>query len=396
MVDPIDYGAPLRASILSGLQGGALLQGIGLRSQAMEQARQGQLMQQQFTRDWQEAYSSGDPSAMEAIIAKYPEQMETVQKAIGFRDDNHRVALGNAARDLRIAAQNGDSSAFTDIAARYEETLRSVGSSSDEISSLYQNDPQKTMQIIDTVGMGALGVKDYYSVRNEQDKNSLARSKLDMENARGWAGLNQQAQNHADDMMMKKLGYQQQQLQNQYENSNNQLKQQELQQKIDANKDAQLQRQQVVVQSKNDMYTAQKLAEELAADPNLDNIVGTVTTADTGWLSGTFRSSSADKISKAKQLQGLLSTERLKAFKGSTSDKDLEMAYQLATGLRLTDNGIKGSPNTVRKQLKQLSAKLKTSLKGYIPDYVQADSQPQEGSPDGVYTTKSGIQYRVE
>lgn len=153
---PIDYTSG--NGFLQGLQGAGMYQQV---QQQKAQAEQ-QKAQQQFQRDWQTAYASGDPAALDAIVAKYPQQMETVQKAIGFRDDNHRMALGNAARDLRIAAASGNPAAFAQAAAQHRATLQSVGSTPEDLFKQYQQDPRGTQHIIDTVGMGALGVKDYY------------------------------------------------------------------------------------------------------------------------------------------------------------------------------------------------------------------------------------------
>ncbi|MGP6463297.1 phage DNA ejection protein [Pantoea agglomerans] len=157
--------------------GQAQLAGLTLQRQQQQAAA---AQAQRFQRDWQVAYSSGDPAALEAVVAKYPGQMELVQKAIGFRDDNHRMALGNAARDLRIAAQSGDPAAFAQVAAKNAATLQSVGSSPQELWQQYRNDPQGTQQIIDAVGMGALGVKEYYGVENDRARNALTQRGQDI------------------------------------------------------------------------------------------------------------------------------------------------------------------------------------------------------------------------
>ncbi|MCX8965120.1 DNA transfer protein [Erwinia psidii] len=167
---PIDYTSG--NGFLQGLQGAGLYQRVQQQKAQAEQQQAEQQQLQQFQRDWQTAYSSGDPAALDALVAKYPQQMETVQKAIGFRDDNHRMALGNAARDLRVAAASGDPAAFARTAMKHKSTLQSVGSTPEQLYQQFQQDPKGTQQLIDTVGMSSLGVKDYYGV--ESDRNKLA------------------------------------------------------------------------------------------------------------------------------------------------------------------------------------------------------------------------------
>ncbi|MCX8958314.1 hypothetical protein EHW64_19595 [Erwinia psidii] len=229
---PIDYTSG--NGFLQGLQGAGLYQQVQQQKAQAEQQQAEQQQLQQFRQDWQTAYSSGDPAALDALVAKYPQQMETVQKAIGFRDDNHRMALGNAARDLRVAAASGDPAAFARTAMKHKSTLQSVGSTPEQLYQQFQQDPKGTQQLIDTVGMSSLGVKDYYAEQGNRADRQIKRDQVADASARGWAGLRQSAQFHADDMELKKLNYQQKQLENQFKAADNDLKRQELQQRIDA------------------------------------------------------------------------------------------------------------------------------------------------------------------
>lgn len=353
--------------------GQAQLAGLTLQRQQQQAAA---AQAQQFQQDWQAAYSSGDPSALEAVVAKYPGQMELVQKAIGFRDDNHRMALGNTARDLRIAAQSGDPAAFAQVAAKHAATLHSVGSSPQELLQHYQQNPQGTQQIIDTVGMGALGIKDYYGVENDRAKNALTQRGQDLTNARGWAGLNQQAQFHADDLQLKKLNYQQKQLEHQFKAADNNLKRQELQQKIDANTEALTQRQQQVIQGKNMSWEAAQLARSIASDPALNVVTGSV-----GSRLPKFDDENIDLINKAQQLQSMLTAGNLGLLKGSMSDKDLAFIKSMSSGMNVSDTGIRGSYQATKGRLEQIASKLEAGLKGYSPDYAKKNHQVPAGLP---------------
>lgn len=147
--------------------GHAQLQSLTMQNQQAQQQAQ---LQQQFRQDWQQAYASGDPKALEAIAAKYPEQMETVQKGMGFRDENQRMQLGNAARDLRLALASKQPGAVSQAAQAHADTLASIGSSPEGLLQMLQDDPQGLARTVDLVGMSALGVKDYYDTEHKRDQ----------------------------------------------------------------------------------------------------------------------------------------------------------------------------------------------------------------------------------
>ncbi|MDE1492348.1 phage DNA ejection protein [Xenorhabdus bovienii] len=204
MVQPINY----YESLMPDLAGQALketqnrlgqsqLTGLNLQNQQMQQQMSEQQVKQQqlqqFQQEWGNSY--GDPLKMQALAGKYPAQMEMIQKAIGFQDDNHRMALGNAARDLRIALQSGNPQAVAQAAQVHERTLNTVGSGTKDIMQGFQNNPQGLMQTVDAVGMGALGVDKYYDIQDKKEGREIRRGELaesirnnDMTNARGIRG----------------------------------------------------------------------------------------------------------------------------------------------------------------------------------------------------------------
>lgn len=164
-ISPFDYTSG--NGFGQGLQLAGLQQQVQLQKDAVDLAQQQRQSQQQFQKDWQAAYSSGDPEQLNTLVAKYPGQIEAIKGAIGFRDDQHRVALGNTARDLRIAIQSGNPQAIAAAAQKNAGTLATVGSSPEEVLAQFQQDPQNLLHTIDTVGMGALGVKDYYDFQDK-------------------------------------------------------------------------------------------------------------------------------------------------------------------------------------------------------------------------------------
>ncbi|QLZ60927.1 phage DNA ejection protein [Citrobacter freundii] len=168
MVDPIDYTSGLNNSMLTGARLGGL---IGMsRQQALEnqKAEEAQALAKQFQTDWQGSF--GDPQKMTALAAKYPGQMEAIKSGIGFQDEQHQMSLGNAARDLRVAMATGNPQAVQQIALKHAGVLGSVGSSADDITQQFQQDPNGLANIVDAVGLSALGAKDYYGITGDRDK----------------------------------------------------------------------------------------------------------------------------------------------------------------------------------------------------------------------------------
>lgn len=168
MVDPIDYTSGLNNSMLTGARLGSL---IGMsRQQALEnqKAEEAQALAKQFQTDWQGSF--GDPQKMTALAAKYPGQMEAIKSGIGFQDEQHQMSLGNAARDLRVAMATGNPQAVQQTALKHAGVLGSVGSSADDITQQFQQDPNGLANIVDAVGLSALGAKDYYGITGDRDK----------------------------------------------------------------------------------------------------------------------------------------------------------------------------------------------------------------------------------
>lgn len=168
MVDPIDYTSGLNNSMLTGARLGGLI--IMSRQQDLEnqKAEEAQALAKQFQTDWQGSF--GDPQKMTALAAKYPGQMEAIKSGIGFQDEQHQMSLGNAARDLRVAMATGNPQAVQQTALKHAGVLGSVGSSADDITQQFQQDPNGLANIVDAVGLSALGAKDYYGITGDRDK----------------------------------------------------------------------------------------------------------------------------------------------------------------------------------------------------------------------------------
>lgn len=159
-IQPIDYGNP-GSGFLQGLQTSAAYKQNQQQNKAIDNSNQ-------FKQDWQSAY--GNPDAMNALAAKYPEQMQNIAQGIGYQNAEHQAALGAAAGDLRIAMQTGNPQSVVDAANKHASTLQSVGSSPGEIASLYQQNPQQLGGLVDAVGMTSLGPQAYFGYQQGNAK----------------------------------------------------------------------------------------------------------------------------------------------------------------------------------------------------------------------------------
>ncbi|HAT2215311.1 TPA: acyltransferase [Citrobacter freundii] len=173
IVNPIDYSGG--SGFLQGLKAYGGMQEIQQARMANEQAAAQQEALNAFKSDWQASF--GDPQKMSALVAKYPGQMDAIKAGIGFQDEQHQMSLGNAARDLRVTMATGKPQAVQLAAVKHAGVLNSVGSSVDDITQQFQQDPNGLANIVDAVGLSALGAKDYYGVQNDraQRQNDVAK-----------------------------------------------------------------------------------------------------------------------------------------------------------------------------------------------------------------------------
>ncbi|MBT0731018.1 phage DNA ejection protein [Rosenbergiella nectarea] len=175
-IQPIDYSSG-NSGFLQGIQTAYDLKQAQQQNQAIEENNQ-------FKQDWQN--TNGDPEKMNALMMKYPGQMQTISQGIGYQNDNHRAALGAAAGDIWTAMQTGNPQAVAQAATKHASTLATVGSSPDEISSMLQNNPQQLGHLINTVRMTSLTPDQYATVQQNnaklQQDGSIAGAKYQLDN----------------------------------------------------------------------------------------------------------------------------------------------------------------------------------------------------------------------
>lgn len=118
---------------------------------------------------------------------------------------------------------------------------------------------------------------------------------------------------------------------------------------------------------------ASALAREIAEDSSLPNVTGTVTT-----MLPVVRGESQDLINKAQRLESMLTYENLSLMSGVLTDRDIQFLGRLASGLNVTDGGIRGSTEGVRKRLLDIANKIDDALGAGVESESETGEIPAE------------------
>ncbi|HCT5651610.1 TPA: phage DNA ejection protein [Escherichia coli] len=191
------------------------LQGLRGVAEINQQARQ-QQRKAEFQKAYAGAFESGDRNKMRSLISEYPEEFESVQKGMGFIDDDQRNSIGHLATSAQIASSLG-TGAFGKFIADNEDEMRRLGISPESVAEMHVNDPQGFQRLAGSMALFSLGHEKYFDIKDRMEGRRLEQGRLDesmrqadMENARGWANIQnaqldraQRAQMHSDEMGLK-------------------------------------------------------------------------------------------------------------------------------------------------------------------------------------------------
>lgn len=235
------------------------LQGIGSVMDIYKQQESAQ-RQKEFQKAYGQAYASGDRNAMRQLAAQYPDQVDAVRNGMKFVDDDQRATVGNLAAGARLASSSPDG--MMSWLQNNASDLQRVGLNPMEVAQTYQQNPQAFADFADHLGMAALGPDQYFNVQDKIAGNAIAMRGQDI-------GQQTAAQNNAVTMrgqdIQADLGQQRINLDREsnrislenkrydrmMQQETNDLKRQELQQKIDANN-------QTLQQKRNDLNSGYK------------------------------------------------------------------------------------------------------------------------------------------
>lgn len=199
------------------------LQGLGSVAQTYQAAKQ-QEADAAFQKEYAAAIQSGDRQQVRDLMIKYPGQLEKIQSGMKWADEDQRNSIGTLAAGARLAASSPE--AMQSWLQNNAKELTRVGVDPNNVAQMYQQNPSGFGEFVDHLGMAALGPIDYFNVQDKMAGRQLEKGRLDesirqadMENARGWANIQnaqldraQRAQMHNDNVALKlqELGMKQQ------------------------------------------------------------------------------------------------------------------------------------------------------------------------------------------
>lgn len=169
-----------------------------------------------FQKGYADAYASGDREQMRNLITAFPEEFEEVRKGMGYVDDAQRDDFGNLALKAQVASSLGPG-AFGRFMMDNEKEMRRLGIPPETIAEMQVNDPQGFQHFTGNLALFSLGHEKYFDIKDRMEGRRLEQGRLDesirqadMENARGWANIQnaqldraQRAQMHSDEMGLK-------------------------------------------------------------------------------------------------------------------------------------------------------------------------------------------------
>ncbi|EPK4542399.1 phage DNA ejection protein [Serratia marcescens] len=346
------------------------------------------------------AWASGDNSGLIKFAQENPAFVAQAQQAFSGLDEQKRNELGQLAMQTNTALAQGPE-VYSKFVNDNSDRLKRLGADPNWMLQAGISSPEQLSHLTNVMTLGAVGPDKMLDYQDKQVGRQLEQGRLDesarqanMQNDTTIRGQNIAASNSAADRQIRLMQLRQDALVKQAANETNDLKRQELQLKVDANQQALQEKQQQKQMSLGYAAEAATLAREIAKDSSLGDITGSISSRIP-----TIQDSSQDLINKANRLQSLLTQDNLKMMSGVLTDRDITFLGNIASGLNITENGIKGSKDGVQKRLGAIAAKLddKLSASGYTPQQQQApDSTPAQQQGGGNFTSKSGITFTVK
>lgn len=156
-----------------GLQALKGLSGIA----GMYQQDQQQQRQNEFKQAYGSAFQSGDRTAMRNLAAQYPEQFDSIQKGMGFIDDDQRNTIGHLATSAQLASTQGPEAFGTWLNNNASE-LQRAGFNPNDVANMYQQSPEGFNQFAGNMAVFSLGPEKMFEVQDRLAGREIDRGRL--------------------------------------------------------------------------------------------------------------------------------------------------------------------------------------------------------------------------
>ncbi|HHI1186962.1 TPA: phage DNA ejection protein [Escherichia coli] len=388
------------------------LQGLGSVAQTYQAAKQ-QEVDAAFQKEYAAAIQSGDRQQVRDLMTKYPGQLEKIQSGMKWADEDQRDEIGNLAAGGQIASMMGGD-AFSKWIGNNATRLSNQGVDPQQLLSMYQKDPQATSQLIGQYGQFALGHEKYWDLQDKMVGRQLEKGRLDesirqadMENARGWANIQnaqldraQRAQMHNDNVALKlqELGMKQQEsgkidpklVRDLNSDINGFSKNYSAMRSASDNLQA-LGKRNTPAAQLGMIFNYMKSLDPQSVVREGEQVQVKRTDGIFGTLGNYVSQLSNGKMLNNEQVQDLINTSKLMA-----NTEGQKFNQQMDDYLSTYGDSL---PSGLTKQLQSRKAKLYEDIQQ--PAQQQSNNQQptntqQQQSQSGSYTSKSGIQFTVE
>lgn len=346
--------AGLLPQVIQNLQG---LQGLQANKTQMQDYEQQKTDMSDASNSLRNYYKTGNQEDLINATLKSPQLANQVLASAGLDDKRKQQQAASDLAEMWQLSSNPEAFKAKGL-QRIDAIMQRGGNPTDTINLMmaYDKDPEQAKQIMRSVGAGleSAGYQTGIFAGQSEQMTPYQQASTDLRKQELEFNREQKA-------LENKLKV----LESQLKREDNDLKKQDLQLKIEESK-ADLEKKrtdldavkQTKEQGKLVVSDAFKEVNALLKDPNLDGVIGTVET-----MLPTVSGKSQDVINKANRLQSLLTADNLKMMSGVLTDKDIAFLTNIASGLNVTDGGIKGSVEGVRGRLNQISDRLKSAAK---------------------------------
>lgn len=177
-IQPIDYSSGAIQAMQSGVQTGIGLREANMRQQMFDQQQAQQEKQQQFGLSLQKAWESGDNKAMVDLIASNPEQLQTIQGMMGFRDQQQRQAIGNVATQLTAAIDSGNVQGAAGVIQSNAETLQAMGQDPAIMLQQLHQDPTALRKGADSLMLLTMSPDQVMAYKQKLEDQAIQRGRV--------------------------------------------------------------------------------------------------------------------------------------------------------------------------------------------------------------------------